>query len=121
MGGMEESPLATSSRRASVSSVRATSRHSAMSSMVQIPGEPNAAELPGGISVEEVSVGGSDMTPGGGAGPAPEHVLVRHELPVVLAERTLDRAKAGIRCVGTRGPFPDIAEQLSDVIRRSSL
>ena len=40
---------------------------------------------------------------------AAQHVLVAHELAVVFADRAGARAKAGVRRVARRRPFPDVA------------
>src|SRR5215472_19385578 len=42
----------------------------------------------------------------------PQHHLVAHELAIVLADGTRGRAKARIRSVGARRPFPNIAKHL---------
>ena len=45
------------------------------------------------------------------AGAAAQHELPTHELAIILADRTLDRAEAGIGPIGAPRPFPDVAEK----------
>src|SRR5690606_10539157 len=45
---------------------------------------------------------------------AAQHHLVAHELAVVLAERSPDRAVSGIGSVRTLGPLPNVAQHLLD-------
>jgi len=75
-------------------------------------GEAEAAELPAGGGVEEVSVGGADVGLGGDAGASAEDHLGAHELAVVLAEGSGEGFVAGVTGVGGGGPFPDVAEEL---------
>ena len=64
--------------------------------VLQVPGQADAAERPAGGGGEEVAVGGAEVARRGDARTAPQHVLVHHELAVVLADRTRGRAEARV-------------------------
>ena len=75
-----------------------------------VAGEAQPGEGPPGPGREEVAVGGPGVAGRGGARAAPEHVLVHHELAVVLAHRSGRRDEAGVGGIGRRGPLPDIPQ-----------
>src|ERR1700677_1761319 len=76
-----------------------------------VAGQPQAAEGPSGRRWEEVPVGGAEVVGGRHAGAAAQHVLVDHELAVVLADRPGGRLEARVGTVGGGRPLPDVAEQ----------
>ena len=56
------------------------------------------------------------MVGGCGAGTAAQHELVAHELAVVFSDSSGRGPKTRVRGVGTLGPLPNVAEQLSRLI-----
>src|SRR5207249_2533239 len=76
--------------------------------------QPQPGELPAAVGMEEVAIGGTDVSDGGGAGAAAQHELVAHELAVVLAQRPRQRLEAGIRGVSAARPLPDVAVELQE-------
>src|SRR5690606_23075637 len=76
-----------------------------------ILGQTNAGELPGGLGRKEVAVGRPDVGFRSGAGAASKDKLVAHELAVILTERTRSGLVAGIWCVRTTGPLPQVTEE----------
>ena len=52
-----------------------------------------------------------------GAGAAPQHELVAHELAVIFADGAGGRLEAGIRQIGASRPLPHIAVHLLELVR----
>src|SRR5688572_17286640 len=52
------------------------------------------------------------MASGSSTAPAAQDVLVAHELPVVLSERSFDRLVSWIRSIRARSPLPGVTEHL---------
>ena len=75
-----------------------------------VPRQPDAAELPARVGVEEVAVARADVIRGRRARSAAQHDLVAHELAVVLAERARRRRITGVGRVGAARPLPDVSE-----------
>ena len=75
-------------------------------------GQPDAAELPARVGIEEVAVGGADVGARRGAGAAAQHDLVAHELAVVLAERAGRRREARVGRRRRWGSTPRRRQQL---------
>src|SRR5271165_6770065 len=76
--------------------------------LLEVAGEADAAERPARRGGEEIAVRGADVVGRGHAAPAPQHVLVDHELAVVLADGPRRRAEAGVGAVGARRPLPHV-------------
>ena len=62
------------------------------------------------VRIEEVAIGDTAVAFRGCKRGAAQHQLVDHELAVVLPERALDGAVAGVGRIGAAGPLPDDAE-----------
>src|SRR5664280_3449132 len=75
-----------------------------------VAGHPQAGEGPAGRGREEVTIAGADVFRRGHAGPAAEHILVDHELAVVLAHRAGGDLEPRVGAVGGGGPLPDVPE-----------
>src|SRR5690606_6914752 len=71
--------------------------------------QPHAGEGPARSRGEEVAVRDPGVAGRGRAAAAPEHVLVHHELAVVLADGSRRRCEPAVRQVGRRGPLPHLA------------
>src|SRR3954466_2192600 len=99
-------PVRTS-RRKSGSAIRGRG-----ASISEVAGEPQPAKLPALVRVEEIAVARPHMAARGRAAAAAQHLLIDHELAVILADNAFLRREAGIRLVGASGPFPDVAEHL---------
>src|SRR5487761_1226561 len=68
---------------------------------LEVPPEADAAEGPAGPGGKEVPIGVARVAWRGDARAAAQHLLVHHELPVVLADRPGPRAEAGVGGVRT--------------------
>src|SRR5271168_697078 len=79
---------------------------------LEVSREANAAELPAGRGIEEVTVGRSNMTARSGAGASPQDDLVHHELAVVFTQGPGCGPIPGIGRIGGLRPFPDVAKHL---------
>src|SRR3954447_11468420 len=66
------------------------------------PGETDAGERPAGVRREEVAVRPASVARRGGDAAAAQHVLVHHELAVVLADGAGGGHEPGIGDVGAR-------------------
>src|SRR5690606_26610530 len=73
----------------------------------RVSGAPDSGELPAGAGREEIAVAPAHAARRRRAGAASRHVLVDHELAVVLANGVVGGTEAGGRTVAARGPGPD--------------
>ena len=80
----------------------------------------NTAELPARLRRKEIAIRCPDMTSRRSTRSAAQHILIAHELAVVLAECTGRRRITGIGRVRTLRPLPDLAEHLRESLRRDA-
>src|SRR4051812_33312925 len=74
--------------------------------------QAESRELPTDMRREEIAVARPEMSWRGRARAASQYELPGHELPIVLAGRTLGRAEARVRRERATRPLPDVAEHL---------
>src|SRR5664280_1339983 len=79
-----------------------------------VSSQPQTGEGPAGGRGEEVAIGGPGVTRGCHTRSSPQHVLVDHELAVVLADRPGSSLEPGVGAVGRRGPLPDVARRCGE-------
>src|SRR5579875_1933865 len=74
-----------------------------------LPGQADARELPARLRRKEIAIAGADMGSRRHAGTAAQNHLSAHELAVVLAQRSCERAETRIAEIGACRPLPAIA------------
>src|SRR5690606_25527450 len=76
--------------------------------------QPQPRVLPAGMGGEKIAVGDPAVIGRRHARAAPQHVLVHHELAVVLADGARGRLEARVGRVAAAGPLPGGIEHLFD-------
>jgi hypothetical protein len=79
---------------------------------LQALGQPQPGKLPTRVGRKEIAVACADMIARGGARAAAQHILVDHELAVVLAHCSLPSLVARVALVAAAGPLPYVAQCL---------
>ncbi len=80
--------------------------------MLRIAGQTDAGKLPTCLGRKEIAICRAHVAGRRRTRSAAQHVLVAHELAIVLSQRAIRRGKARIRRIGTCRPLPRFAIQL---------